>query len=185
MSAQEYLSADAAADYLGVSKQTLYAYVSRGLVSSEPGADSRTRARRYPRQQLDRLRRERDTMGPVNLRADAEAVEVQAQIDNMARERDDLEAAIGKLRHAIAALNKEGRERLQAAFGTVNDHFEQLFTHLFGGGAAHLELSDSDDPLDAGLEIFASPPGKRLQNLSLLSGGEQALTALALIFAVS
>ncbi len=135
-------------------------------------------------QQLDRLRRERDTMGPVNLRADEEAVEVQAQLDNMVRERDDLEAAIGKLRHAIAALNKEGRERLQAAFGTVNDHFEQLFTHLFGGGAAHLELSDSDDPLDAGLEIFASPPGKRLQNLSLLSGGEQALTALALIFAV-
>ncbi|MGE0666662.1 MAG: chromosome segregation protein SMC [Sphingomonadales bacterium] len=133
---------------------------------------------------LDRLKRERDTMGPVNLRADEEAIEVQAQLDNMVRERDDLEAAIGKLRHAIAALNKEGRERLQAAFGTVNDHFEKLFTHLFGGGVAHLELSESDDPLDAGLEIYASPPGKRLQHLSLLSGGEQALTALALIFAV-
>jgi chromosome segregation protein len=135
-------------------------------------------------QHLDRLRRERDTMGPVNLRADEEAVEIQAQLDNMVRERDDLEAAIGKLRHAIAALNKEGRERLQAAFGTVNAHFEKLFTHLFGGGAAHLELSESDDPLEAGLEIYASPPGKRLQHLSLLSGGEQALTALALIFAV-
>ncbi|MEN3974432.1 chromosome segregation protein SMC [Emcibacter sp. SYSU 3D8] len=135
-------------------------------------------------QHLDRLRRERDTMGPVNLRADEEAVEVQAQLDNMVRERDDLDAAIGKLRHAIAALNKEGRERLQAAFGTVNAHFEQLFTHLFGGGAAHLTLTDSDDPLDAGLEIYASPPGKRLQHLALLSGGEQALTALALIFAV-
>jgi chromosome segregation protein len=135
-------------------------------------------------QRLERLRRERDTMGPVNLRADDEAVEVQAQLDNMVRERDDLEAAIGKLRHAIAALNKEGRERLQEAFGTVNAYFEKLFTHLFGGGVAHLELSESDDPLEAGLEIYASPPGKRLQHLSLLSGGEQALTALALIFAV-
>jgi chromosome segregation protein len=135
-------------------------------------------------QNLDRLRRERDTMGPVNLRADDEAVEVQTQLDGMVKERDDLEAAIGKLRHAIAALNKEGRERLQAAFGTVNAHFERLFTHLFGGGGAHLELSESDDPLEAGLEIYASPPGKRLQHLSLLSGGEQALTALALIFAV-
>jgi chromosome segregation protein len=123
-------------------------------------------------------------MGPVNLRADDEAVEVQTQLDGMVKERDDLEAAIGKLRHAIAALNKEGRERLQAAFGTVNAHFERLFTHLFGGGGAHLELSESDDPLEAGLEIYASPPGKRLQHLSLLSGGEQALTALALIFAV-
>jgi chromosome segregation protein len=135
-------------------------------------------------QNLDRLKRERDTMGPVNLCADEESVEVQEQLDNMVRERDDLEAAIGKLRHAIAALNKEGRERLQAAFGTVNAHFEKLFTHLFGGGAAHLELSESEDPLEAGLEIYASPPGKRLQHLSLLSGGEQALTALALIFAV-
>ncbi|MEN3951163.1 AAA family ATPase [Iodidimonas sp. SYSU 1G8] len=135
-------------------------------------------------QRLDRLRRERDTMGPVNLRADDEAVEVETQLATMIRERDDLDAAIGKLRHAIAALNKEGRERLQAAFGTVNEHFRALFTDLFGGGAAHLELSESDDPLEAGLEIYASPPGKRLQHLSLLSGGEQALTALALIFAV-
>jgi chromosome segregation protein len=135
-------------------------------------------------QRLDRLRRERDTMGPVNLRADDEAVEIETQLSTMIRERDDLDAAIGKLRHAIAALNKEGRERLQAAFGTVNEHFRALFTDLFGGGAAHLELSQSDDPLEAGLEIYASPPGKRLQHLSLLSGGEQALTALALIFAV-
>jgi chromosome segregation protein len=135
-------------------------------------------------QRLDRLKRERDTMGPVNLRADEEALEVQTQLDTMVRERDDLEAAIGKLRHAIAQLNREGRERLQAAFGTVNGHFEALFTRLFGGGSAHLELSESEDPLEAGLEIYASPPGKRLQHLSLLSGGEQALTALALIFAV-
>ncbi|MBI1179967.1 MAG: chromosome segregation protein SMC [Alphaproteobacteria bacterium] len=135
-------------------------------------------------QRLDRLRRERDTMGPVNLRADEEATEVQQQLDTMVAEKADLEAAIGKLRHAIAALNREGRERLQAAFGVVNSHFEELFTRLFAGGAAHLELSESDDPLEAGLEIYASPPGKKLQHLSLLSGGEQALTALALIFAV-
>jgi chromosome segregation protein len=135
-------------------------------------------------QRLDRLRRERDTMGPVNLRADEEATEVQEQLDTMTSEKADLEAAINKLRHAIAALNREGRERLQAAFGMVNTHFEELFTRLFGGGAAHLELSESDDPLEAGLEIYASPPGKKLQHLSLLSGGEQALTALALIFAV-
>ena len=102
----------------------------------------------------------------------------------MVHEKEELEAAINKLRHAIASLNREGRERLKAAFGDVNQHFSELFARLFGGGKAYLELTESDDPLEAGLEIYASPPGKRLQNMSLLSGGEQALTALSLIFAV-
>ena len=102
----------------------------------------------------------------------------------MQRERADLISAIARLRQGIASLNKEGRQRLLAAFDQVNTHFEDLFHRLFGGGKAHLKLTESEDPLDAGLEIMASPPGKRLQVLSLLSGGEQALTALALMFAV-
>src|SRR5690606_25468554 len=99
-------------------------------------------------------------------------------------ERDDLIAAIQRLRQGILSLNREGRERLLGAFGTVNAHFQRLFTHLFGGGTAELQLTESDDPLDAGLEIMARPPGKKPQSMTLLSGGEQALTAMALIFAV-
>ena len=133
---------------------------------------------------LERLKRERDTMGPVNLRADQESEEIQAELDGMEKEKEDLEAAIEKLRRAINSLNREGRERLATAFTEVNEHFTDLFKRLFGGGSAHLELTESDDPLEAGLEIMASPPGKRLQAMSLLSGGEQALTALSLIFAV-
>ncbi len=133
--------------------------------------------------QLERLFRERDGMGPVNLRADTEAAELDQQIAGMISERDDLIAAIGRLRQGIGTLNREARERLLASFGTVDGHFRDLFTRLFGGGRAHLKLTEAEDPLDAGLEIYASPPGKRLQHLSLLSGGEQALTALALLFA--
>lgn len=133
---------------------------------------------------LEKLKRERDTMGAVNLRADEELKEVEEQMSYLTSERSDLETAIARLRQAIASLNKEGRERLLTAFEIVNTHFGELFKTLFGGGEAHLKLTESDDPLDAGLEIFASPPGKRLQALSLLSGGEQALTALSLIFAV-
>jgi len=133
---------------------------------------------------LKRLMRARDDLGPVNLRADTEAEEVQARLDSMQAERDDLVAAIDRLQQGIADLNKEGRERLSAAFDRVNDQFGRLFTRLFGGGSAHLALTDPDDPLTTGLEIMASPPGKRLQVMSLLSGGEQALTALALLFAV-
>ncbi|MFQ5534068.1 MAG: chromosome segregation protein SMC [Sphingomonadales bacterium] len=133
---------------------------------------------------LERYKRERDRMGPVNLRAETEATELDEQLNVMRTERCDLEAAIGRLRQAIASLNREGRERLLAAFTEVDRHFQELFRELFGGGKAHLALTESDDPLDAGLEIMASPPGKTLQILSLLSGGEQALTALALIFAV-
>jgi chromosome segregation protein len=133
---------------------------------------------------LDRLSRERDGMGPVNLCAEQEVNELDARMGAMRAEKDDLVAAIVKLRQGIAELNREGRERLLASFEQVDRQFRELFVHLFGGGRAHLALTESDDPLEAGLEIMASPPGKRLQVLSLLSGGEQALTALALIFAV-
>jgi chromosome segregation protein len=133
---------------------------------------------------VERLVRERDTMGPVNLRAEAEATELGQQIESLESERADLIKAIEKLRQGIAELNREGRERLLASFQQVDQHFRDLFVRLFGGGRAHLQLTESDDPLEAGLEIMASPPGKRLQVLSLLSGGEQALTALALLFAV-
>jgi chromosome segregation protein len=133
---------------------------------------------------LDRLRRERDGIGPVNLRAEQESEEIEGTIGSMTAEREDLVAAIAKLRASIGSLNREGRERLLAAFEQVNQHFTSLFTRLFGGGRAYLALTESEDPLEAGLEIFASPPGKKMQVLSLLSGGEQALTALSLIFAV-
>jgi len=133
---------------------------------------------------FERLVRERDNMGPVNLRAQQEAEELGEQIASMEAERDDLIKAIARLRHGISELNREGRARFVAAFEDVNTHFQELFTKLFGGGRAHLELTESDDPLEAGLEIMASPPGKRLQVLSLLSGGEKALTTIALLFAV-
>ncbi len=133
---------------------------------------------------VQRLIRERDNIGPVNLRAEAEMEEVATRIAGIEEERDDLLAAIAKLRSAISQLNREGRERLLLSFAEVNGHFKTLFKQLFGGGNSELQLTDADDPLDAGLEIMASPPGKRLQSLSLLSGGEQALTALAIIFAV-
>ncbi|WP_029075725.1 chromosome segregation protein SMC [Kaistia adipata] len=133
---------------------------------------------------LDRLRQEREKLGGVNLRADDEAVEVAARREALIKDRDDLIEAIRRLRQGIASLNREGRERLLAAFDVVNGHFQRLFTHLFGGGTAELQLTESDDPLEAGLEIMASPPGKKPQTMTLLSGGEQALTALALIFGV-
>ncbi len=133
---------------------------------------------------LERLKRERENMGPVNLRADIEAQEMDERIQTMLSERNDLISAIARLRQGIAGLNREGRGRLLVAFKEVDTHFRDLFTRLFGGGRAHLSLTDADDPLEAGLEIMASPPGKKLQTMSLLSGGEQALTALALLFAV-
>jgi len=135
-------------------------------------------------QKLERLLRERETMGPVNLRAETEANELDQQIQGMHAEREDLIAAIARLRQGIGSLNKEARERLLGAFDVVDGHFQRLFGRLFGGGKAYLKLTEAEDPLNAGLEIFASPPGKRLQHLSLLSGGEQALTAVAVLFAV-
>jgi len=133
---------------------------------------------------LDRLRRERERLGAVNLRADEELQEVEAQHTSLTAERDDLIEAIKRLRQGIQSLNREARERLLASFEVVNGHFQRLFTQLFGGGTAELQLIEHDDPLEAGLEILAKPPGKKPATLSLLSGGEQALTAMALIFAV-
>ena len=133
---------------------------------------------------LQRLVSERDNLGAINLRAEQESEELTQQIGGLTTERDDLVAAIARLREGIAMLNKEGRERLLTSFKEVDGHFRNLFTKLFGGGRAHLELTEAEDPLEAGLEIMASPPGKRLGNLGLMSGGEQALTALALLFAV-
>jgi chromosome segregation protein len=136
------------------------------------------------RKKYERLTRERDEMGPVNLRADLELDEIDAKINEIDRDREELATAIAKLRGSIGHLNREGRERLAAIFTEVDKHFRALFTRMMGGGRAHLALTGSDDPLEAGLEIYAEPPGKKLSTLSLLSGGEQALTALSLIFAV-
>jgi chromosome segregation protein len=133
---------------------------------------------------ITRLKRQREALGAVNLRAEEDAREVVAERDALAGEKADLEDAIRALRSGIAGLNREGRERLLTAFEGVNVNFSLLFTHLFGGGEASLVLVESEDPLEAGLEIMCQPPGKKLSTLSLLSGGEQTLTALALIFAV-
>ncbi|PSL17818.1 chromosome segregation protein SMC [Shimia abyssi] len=133
---------------------------------------------------VNRLKRQRDSLGAVNLRAEEDAKEVQEEHDTLVNEKADLEEAIRTLRNGIASLNREGRERLLTAFEQVNSNFSMLFRHLFGGGEANLVLVESDDPLDAGLEIMCQPPGKKLSTLSLLSGGEQTLTAMALIFAV-
>ncbi|MGR3713237.1 MAG: chromosome segregation protein SMC [Shimia sp.] len=133
---------------------------------------------------VNRLKRQRDALGAVNLRAEEDAKEVQEEFDHLTGEKTDLEDAIATLRNGIASLNKEGRERLLTAFEQVNSNFSLLFKHLFGGGEANLVLVESDDPLEAGLEIMCQPPGKKLSTLSLLSGGEQTLTAMALIFAV-
>ena len=134
--------------------------------------------------QLDFLRRDRDQLGGVNMEAEQEAEELAERLGSQATEKDDLIKAIARLREGVTALNDEGRARLLEAFERVNEHFKALFTTLFRGGEAELRLVDSDDPLDSGLEIMAQPPGKRLGTLSLMSGGEQALTATALIFAV-
>jgi chromosome segregation protein len=153
-----------------------------GLAEIEPG----TELPPLPEieENLEKLRRDRERLGAVNLRAEEELREVEAQHTSLTTERDDLVEAIKRLRQGIQSLNREARERLLASFETVNAHFKRLFTELFGGGEAALHLIESEDPLEAGLEIIAKPPGKKPQTLSLLSGGEQALTALALIFAV-
>jgi chromosome segregation protein len=162
---------------LGVSPSAILKVA--GLAPGDPLPD-----RRKIEHDLETARREREKLGPVNLRAEEEQRDVQAQLDGLVGEREDLVEAIKRLRQAIASLNREGRERLLAAFETVNGHFHNLFATLFGGGTAELQLTESDDPLEAGLDMLARPPGKKPQTLSLLSGGEQALTAMALIFAV-
>ena len=166
------------------SRDRLQCGLDQVLEISEIDTDKDLPARADIETKLQRLTRERDNMGPVNLRAEVEAKELDEQITGMQTERADLIAAIGRLRQGISSLNREGRERLLAAFARVDEHFSELFVRLFGGGRAHLKLTGSDDPLEAGLEIMASPPGKRMQIMSLLSGGEQALTALSLLFAV-
>ncbi|MDZ7824268.1 MAG: chromosome segregation protein SMC [Ahrensia sp.] len=133
---------------------------------------------------LERLKIERERLGAVNLRAEEEQNELTERFGLITSEREDVVQAISELRSAISSLNKEGRERLLVAFEAVQVHFKKLFTHLFNGGTAELQLVESDDPLEAGLEIVARPPGKKPQTMTLLSGGEQALTAMALIFAV-
>ena len=133
---------------------------------------------------LERLIAEQERLGGVNLLAEQESQELEQKISSIKKDQSDLLAAIAKLREAIDSLNTEGRQRLLAAYGVVNENFQKLFIQLFGGGKAYLKFTDETDPLQAGLEIYASPPGKKLQNLTLLSGGEQALTALSLLFAV-
>ncbi len=133
---------------------------------------------------LDKKKREREKLGSVNLRADEETSKYEMEIKKMEQDRQDLVTAIIKLKESISELNQKGREKLLEAFEKVNRKFNEVYTKLFNGGNAKLELVDSDDPLDAGLEMLVSPPGKRLQSITLLSGGEQALTALSLIFAV-
>ena len=133
---------------------------------------------------LDEKKRQREKLGSVNLRADEETEKYESEIKKMEQDRADLVTAIIKLKESINELNQKGRERLLDAFEKVNRKFNEVYTKLFNGGSAKLELVDSDDPLDAGLELLVSPPGKRLQSITLLSGGEQALTALSLIFAV-
>ena len=133
---------------------------------------------------LDKKKQEREKLGSVNLKADEETSKYEEEIKKMEQDRADLVTAIVKLKDSINELNQKGRERLIEAFEKVNRKFNEVYTKLFNGGNAKLELVDSDDPLEAGLEMLVSPPGKRLQSITLLSGGEQALTALSLIFAV-
>jgi chromosome segregation protein len=172
----EYAQAEAALRArLGQSPDTL------GALEDEPTSPERLADLEA---ELARLSLARERLGPVNLRAIDEAAELALRIQELEAEQAELAGAIERLRRAIGTLNREGRERLRAAFAKVEEHFEALFVRLFGGGRARLSLTDLEDPLAAGLELAASPPGKKLQSISLLSGGEKALTALALIFAV-
>lgn len=159
----------------GAEPQELEAKVDEALLRFDPDELDR---------RLDAARQSRERLGAVNLRADEEATELETRRDELVKERDDLIAAIDRLRKGVDSLSREGRARLLEAFERVDAHFRKLFETLFEGGRAELRLTESDDPLEAGLEIFACPPGKKLENMSLLSGGEQALTASALIFAV-
>ena len=157
---------------------------SRTLEASGIKAGDPLPAEAATEQRVDRLKAERERLGGVNLSAEKEAVEVEERLDLMVKDKNDLIEAIAKLRTGIQSLNREGRARLNEAFVKVNAHFQELFTTLFGGGTAELSFVESDDPLEAGLEIIARPPGKKPQTMTLLSGGEQALTAMSLIFAV-
>jgi chromosome segregation protein len=161
---------------LAMSPQRLRATIGEAVDDS---ADLRADERR-----LEQLNRERELIGPVNLRADAELTALQSETERLASEREDLLQAIARLRQGVSELEREARARLLEAFGEIDQHFRSLFARLFGGGHARLSLLAADDPENVALEVMASPPGKRLQSLSLLSGGEQTLTALALRFAI-
>ena len=165
------------AETLGVAPHLVIRHT--GLAVDAPLPDLAETERRLERQKI-----ERERLGAVNLRAEEEAKELSERLETIVNEREDVIEAIRTLRQGIQNLNREGRERLSEAFVVVNAQFQRLFTHLFGGGTAELQLIESDDPLEAGLEILARPPGKKPQTMTLLSGGEQALTAMALIFAV-
>ncbi len=161
---------------LETTPEELFATLDVGALAPPPAEEVEAK--------VAQLKRQRDALGSVNLRAEEDAEAIREEHDGLVSEKADLEEAIRTLRTGIGSLNREGRERLLAAFSQVNENFGTLFTHLFGGGEARLTLVESDDPLEAGLEILCQPPGKKLSVLSLLSGGEQTLTALALIFAV-
>ena len=174
-----------AADYAwGVVAERILERLGTSPVLPDPPAELNAESEDKARKRWERLVREREEMGPVNLRAETEMREAEEAIAAIDREHAEITTAIAKLRGSIGHLNREGRERLSAIFGEVDQHFQNLFSRMFGGGKAHLAMVGSDDPLQAGLEIYAQPPGKKLSMLSLLSGGEQALTALSLIFAV-
>jgi chromosome segregation protein len=187
-SREEAVRAEGVAGQAGQAWQTVAERIAERLGPSpalpDPPAEISPEVEEKARRRLERLLKEREEMGPVNLRADVEADAVEKQIASITAEREELTTAIAKLRGSIGHLNREGRERLNAVFQEVDRNFQALFSRMFGGGRAHLGLVGSDDPLEAGLEIYAQPPGKKLATLSLLSGGEQALTALSLIFAV-
>jgi chromosome segregation protein len=151
---------------------------------SKLGAAYETLSPKDGESRLAKLLYDRDALGGVNLRAEEEVVEQEARLNALVTDKDDLTAAISKLRGGVDQINAEGKERLVAAFDIVHGHFRVLFEALFDGGTAELRLTESDDPLGGGLEVYACPPGKKLQSLTLMSGGEQALTASALIFAV-
>ena len=173
-----------------MNRETTLLRAARHGEAMELGAEKTRLAQDYVtysravQRQLERLKAERERLGGVNLGAEREMTEVEERLTAMTGDRDDLIAAIAKLRGGIESLNREGRTRLSEAFAKVNAHFQELFTSLFGGGTAELQFVESDDPLEAGLEIIARPPGKKPATMTLLSGGEQALTAMSLIFAV-
>lgn len=188
MRASAEARAEAARQRLDVRRADIADTFEGGILGLAAAAGAKPGEAPPPKDETERrlqfLRGERERLGAVNLRADSELEEIRSKRDGLDAERADLTEAVRRLRQAIAALNREGRERLLAAFEIVDGHFQRLFAVLFGGGTAQLSLVDADDPLDAGLEILARPPGKKPQVMTLLSGGEQALTATALIFAV-
>lgn len=182
--AQAEAARDRMADVLDRAKEVHEGEPADLLALAEHDPDTALPDQSWLEDKIEKLKREREALGGVNLCADQEMQDIDTRLEEITTERADCEAAIAKLRGAIGGLNRDGRQRLLEAFDKVNANFKDLFTQLFGGGSAELRLVDSDDPLDAGLEIFASPPGKKLSSMSLMSGGEQALTATALIFAV-